>query len=70
MQYLLIYTANSGALQGGGLWYTNGAGLNVSPQFGFGAINAEAVVTKAHYWKAVPEQMLANVVPTAIIGLV
>ena len=70
MQYLLIYTANSDALQSAGLWYTNGAGLNVSSQFGFGAINAEAVVTKAQHWTTVPEQMLANVVPTANTRLV
>ena len=35
---------------------TNGAGLRVSHQFGFGAIDAEAMVTRAQRWVNVPQQ--------------
>ena len=38
-------------------WVTNGAGLKVSHSFGFGAIDAEAMVTRARYWEKVPEQV-------------
>ena len=34
----------------------NGAGLKVSSQFGFGAIDAEAMVSRASHWINVPEQ--------------
>ena len=51
-----------------GSWFTNAAGLKVSPQFGFGAINAEAMVTRATDWVLVPEQSVANVIPTHITG--
>ena len=40
----------------GGTWTTNGAGLKVSSDFGFGAINAHALVTAARSWKNVPDQ--------------
>ncbi len=37
--------------------FLNGAGLLVSHQFGFGAINGEAMVTRARRWINVPEQI-------------
>ena len=40
---------------------TNGAGLRVSHQFGFGAIDAEAMVTRAQRWINVPEQVKQTV---------
>ena len=55
MQYLLAYTSNRDSLTGGD-WATNGAGLRVSHKFGFGAIDAEAMVTRARHWISVPEQ--------------
>ena len=50
------------------LWITNGAGLRVSSQFGFGVINAEAMVLRAKYWTAVPEQMVKEIFPAATSG--
>ena len=50
-----MYTSNRNLLTGDG-WITNGAGLRVSHQFGFGAIDAEAMVTRARNWTIVPEQ--------------
>ena len=55
MQYLIAYTSNPDILSGGN-WVTNGAGLKVSHQFGFGALDAEALVTRARQWISVPEQ--------------
>ena len=53
VQYLIVYTSNSANLEGEII--TNGAGLKVSNQFGFGAIDAEALVTRARYWTPVGE---------------
>ena len=45
------------------LWMTNGAGIRVSSQFGFGAIDAEAMVTRAREWSNVPSQQLTLIIP-------
>ena len=55
IQYLLAYTSNPDVLTGDD-WVTNGGGLKVSHHFGFGAIDAEAMVTRAKHWTNVPEQ--------------
>ena len=55
VQYLIVYTSDTTKLKGGE-WTTNGAGLRVSSQFGFGAIDAEAIVTRARNWINVPVQ--------------
>ena len=62
VQYLIAYTSNSAPLVGGE-WTTNGAGLKVSHSFGFGAIDAEAMVTWAKSWISVPEQSSLTVQP-------
>ena len=46
------------------LWMTNGAGIRVSSQFGFGVIDAEAMVTRARGWINVPPQQLTLIVPS------
>ena len=69
MQYLLAYTSNRDSLTGGD-WATNGAGLRVSHKFGFGAIDAEAMVTRARHWISVPEQHSFTTQPTVITRLV
>ena len=55
VQYLIAYTSNPDILVDGE-WSTNGAGLQVSHKFGFGAIDAEAIVTRAKSWINVPRQ--------------
>ena len=55
VQYLIAYTSNPDILTGDD-WVANAAGLNVSHHFGFGAIDAEAMVTRARHWINVPEQ--------------
>lgn len=70
---MLIYTANSNALMTSSTidqWATNGGGLKVSPQFGFGAVNAEAMIIRVPSWTTVPEQSVTTVTPTNIPGLV
>ena len=56
MQYLIVYTANP---QLTNLTDTqlNGADLAVSHQYGFGVMDAEAMVTRARHWINVPPQM-------------
>ena len=65
MQYLVAYTSDHAPLQSSGEWVVNGAGLWVSHQFGFGAIDAEAMVTRARNWVPVPEQQTCHVYPNA-----
>lgn len=45
-------------------WQKNGAGLWVSNQFGFGAVDAEAIVRRARHWVSVPEQLSEEHIPS------
>ena len=57
VQYLLVYTSNP-QLTGSNTTITvNSAGLVVSRQFGFGVLDAEALVTRARHWINVPPQL-------------
>ena len=67
VQYLLAYTSDRDSLSNGE-WQTNGAGLKVSHKFGFGAIDAEAMVTRAKRWINVPSQHNATVYPSSSYG--
>ena len=55
-----MYTSDTTKLKGGE-WITNGAGLEASSQFGFGAIDAEAIVTRARNWINVPNQLYEKI---------
>ena len=48
--------------------FTNGAGLTVSHQFGFGAIDADAMVTRAQSWVNVGYQLSDTIVPSVTSG--
>ena len=67
VQYLIAYTSNPDILTGDD-WVTNGGGLRVSHHFGFGAIDAEAMVTRARQWTNVPEQYTKTVFSTSSSG--
>ena len=67
VQYLIVYTSNRDKLVGGN-WVTNGGGLKVSPKFGFGAIDAEAMVTRARRWINVPSQRSAEITGSSSFG--
>ena len=51
-----------------GDWFTNGGGLKVSPKFGFGALDAEAMVTRARRWINVPSQQSTLIYPSSSQG--
>ena len=68
MQYLVAYTSDSSHLKSYGDWTLNGGGLWVSPQYGFGAIDAEAMVTRARNWIPVPEQQSCLIFPETSNG--
>ena len=64
MKYLVAYTSNINRLtQGPGEWFLNGGGLYFSHQFGFGALDAEALVNRARNWTTVPDQTWDTMVP-------
>ncbi|XP_053406398.1 proprotein convertase subtilisin/kexin type 6-like isoform X2 [Mercenaria mercenaria] len=54
IQHLIVETATTSGLKDGS-FVTNGSGRNVSLFFGFGLINADAMVHKAMTWKTVPK---------------
>ena len=51
IQYLIVYTSKTSNLEG--LFDVNGANLRFNDDFGFGAIDAEALVNRARYWTPV-----------------
>eukprot|EP00731_Ephydatia_muelleri_P028842 Em0020g486a len=64
VKYLVAYTSNINRLtQGPGEWFLNGGGLYFSHQFGFGALDAEALVNRARNWTTVPDQTWDTMVP-------
>ena len=65
VQYLIAYTANPNLTDGTGVF--NGVGLSVSRQYGFGVMDAEAMVTRARHWINVPPQMNDSV-PESVSG--
>jgi len=57
MQHIVVQTSNPAPLFGGASdWTTNGVGKNVSHVFGFGLMDAGAMVRLAKAWKTVPDQ--------------
>ena len=60
IQYLIVYTANPNILSRAG-WKMNGAGRQFHLKFGFGAIDTEAMVTRAKHWVTVPAQVTSTV---------
>ncbi|XP_072167350.1 proprotein convertase subtilisin/kexin type 5-like [Diadema setosum] len=55
MQYLVVVTAKRHQLTG--QWTENGAGYQVSHWFGFGLMDAAAMVERAQSWETLPEQL-------------
>ncbi|KAI5724630.1 hypothetical protein M8J77_005183 [Diaphorina citri] len=54
VQHLIIWTSEVAPLEDNYGWYENGFGFMVSHDFGFGMINAFALITEARTWKNVP----------------
>ncbi|XP_010772268.1 proprotein convertase subtilisin/kexin type 6-like [Notothenia coriiceps] len=55
VQHLLVKTSRPVHLKADD-WKTNAAGLKVSHLYGFGLVDAEAMVVEASKWRTVPPQ--------------
>ncbi|XP_061789194.1 proprotein convertase subtilisin/kexin type 5b isoform X2 [Nerophis lumbriciformis] len=55
VQHIIVKTSRAGHLSAPD-WKTNAAGYNVSHLYGFGLMDAEAMVKEAERWKQVPSQ--------------
>lgn len=69
IMYLVVFTSNP-SLTSGGSYTRNRAGIRVSRQFGFGVLDAEAMVARARHWINVPRQLEHRRVPSSSSGLV
>ena len=56
VQHIIVRTARRANLRGED-WTVNGAGHNISHAFGFGLMDAGAMVRAAQVWETAPEQM-------------
>ena len=63
MQHLVAWTSQYNPLSGNPGWKTNGAGFKVNSRFGFGLLDATALVKNAIEWKNVPVKRICEVVP-------
>ena len=62
-----MYTSNSEKTDAS-YSITNGAGLEVSRQVGFGVMDAEAMVTRARHWINVPPLLIEEITSTTTSG--
>lgn len=60
MQHIVVLTAKPANLHAKD-WKTNGVGRNVSHSFGYGLMDAEAMVKVAKEWVTVPSQKVCEV---------
>lgn len=63
MQHLVVWTSEYDPLANNPGWKKNGAGLMVNSRFGFGLLNAKALVDLAdpRTWNSVPEKKVCVV---------
>jgi hypothetical protein len=57
MQHCVLRTANPTPLLNNQGWSTNGVGRRISNKFGYGLMDAGALVRLAREWRMVPEQV-------------
>ena len=55
VQHIVLRTANPQPLLANPGWSTNGVGRRVSSKFGYGLMDAGAIVSLARRWHQVPE---------------
>lgn len=60
MQYLVVLTSRSGPLEKEAGWIVNGVRRKVSHKFGYGLMDAGALVTLAEKWTTVPPQHICK----------
>ncbi|KAK9507794.1 hypothetical protein O3M35_007568 [Rhynocoris fuscipes] len=66
-QHLIVWTSEVAALGANPEWTLNGAGFWVSPNFGFGLLNAHKLVTTAKNFQTVPEKSVC-IMPVKLRG--
>ena len=66
VQHLIVYTSSPEPLSENAGWQTNGAGLRYNSRFGFGIMDAGAMVAAAEEWVNVPEMVSETVVMDAL----
>lgn len=65
VQHIIVLTSRKDHLQSPS-WITNGAGLQFSHRFGFGVLDAAAIVNRALHWVPVPERLNCSVRATGL----
>ncbi|GIY36522.1 furin-like protease 2, partial [Caerostris extrusa] len=60
MQYLIVLTSRYKPLERNSGWITNGLGRQVSTTFGYGLMDAAAMVNLAKEWKTLPKQHICT----------
>ncbi|XP_038058391.1 proprotein convertase subtilisin/kexin type 5-like isoform X2 [Patiria miniata] len=60
MQYVIVMTSHNNSLNDGG-WLVNGAGYSFSHRYGFGLMDAGAMVQLARNWINLPEQLSCEI---------
>jgi len=63
MQHLVAFTSQHIPLADNPGWKTNAAGFKVNTRFGFGLLDANALVKAALKWKTVPEKRICEIIP-------
>ncbi|XP_045513292.1 neuroendocrine convertase 1-like [Pieris brassicae] len=58
IQHIIVWTSEYAPLSSNYGWQTNGIGLRFNVRFGFGLLNADALVAKALNWTTVPEKQI------------
>ena len=59
MQHLVVRSSRSDPLADNPGWQSNAAGLKFNSRFGFGLMDAEAMVSAAKEWRGVGEQRVS-----------
>jgi len=60
MQHIVLRTANPNPLLNNPGWAINGVGRRISNKFGYGLMDAGALVKLARVWQTVPEQHMCT----------
>ena len=60
VQYIIVYSSNPNIPRDSDA-ITNGAGLKVGSKYGFGVMDAAALINRARYWVNVPERLSCNI---------
>jgi subtilisin family serine protease len=60
MQHIVLRTANPNPLLNNPGWSINGVGRRISNKFGYGLMDAGALVKLARVWQTVPEQHMCT----------